>query len=58
MAKLCHPDNGGNTLAMSMLNDFKELMSSLQQIKKIVDYENKVEELRVEYSTPKTKMIA
>lgn len=53
MAKLCHPDKGGNSLAMSFLSDFKELMDSLADIKKIVDYENKVEELREEYSKPK-----
>ena len=57
MTKLYHPDSGGNTLAMSMLNDFKELMSSLEQIRKVTDYEDKVEALKVEYSTG-VKMIS
>ena len=52
MAKLCHPDTGGNELAMSMLNDFSELMKSLSKIKDIIDYDNRVEELKKEYSTP------
>jgi len=53
MAKLCHPDTGGNELAMSMLNDFSSLMKSLDGIKKIVDYEERVEKLKAEYSAPK-----
>ena len=53
MAKLCHPDTGGNSLAMSFLTDFKELMNSLKGIKDIVDYENKIEEYRIEYSSPR-----
>jgi len=52
MAKLCHPDKGGNSLAMSFLSDFKELMDSLKNVQEIIDYENKVEDLRREYSTP------
>ena len=52
LAKLCHPDTGGNTLAMSFLTDFKDLMGSLDGIRKVVDYEAKVKELRVEYSSP------
>ncbi len=53
MSKLCHPDTGGNTLAMSMLLDFKELMESLDGIKVVIEYDKKVEELREEYSAPK-----
>ena len=53
MAKLCHPDTGGNTLAMSFLGDFKELMKSLESVKTIIDYETKVDDLREEYSKPK-----
>ena len=52
MAKLCHPDTGGNELAMSMFNDFSELMKSLQKIVDIIDYEAKVEDLKKQYSTP------
>jgi len=55
MGKLCHPDQGGNTLAMSMLNDMNDLMKSLDGIRKVVDYNKKIEELRAEYSTPKLK---
>ena len=55
MAKLCHPETGGNTLAMSILNDFNELMKSLGGVKDVIDYEKRIEELRVEYSTPKLK---
>ena len=53
MAKLCHPDTGGNTLAMSMLSDFKELMTALQGVKNVLDYDKKIEELKREYSSPK-----
>ncbi len=57
MAKLCHPDTGGNTLAMSFLSDLKDLMSALGGIKEVVDYDAKIEELRQEYSSPKAKEI-
>jgi len=53
MAKLCHPETGGNTLAMSMLNDFNDLMKSLDGVKQVIEYEKKIEEFRVEYSAPK-----
>ena len=53
MAKLCHPDKGGDSNVMSMLTSFKELMDSLQQINTIIEYENKVEKLKTEYSLPK-----
>ena len=49
MAKLCHPDTGGNALAMSMLNDFDSLMKSLQGIKNVIEYEKTTEHLRAEY---------
>jgi hypothetical protein len=54
MAKLCHPDNGGSDVAMSMLNDFKELMESLEKIKRVLEYENKVKELKEEFFKQKT----
>lgn len=57
MAKLCHPDTGGNSLAMSFLGDFKGLMVSLRGIKEVIDYEKKVEELREEYSAPRREVI-
>ena len=51
MTKLCHPDVGGSSVAMSFLSEFNELMSSLNNIRKIVEYDNKVDELRSEYSS-------
>ena len=50
MSKLCHPDVGGSDLAMSFLGDFKELMKSLQKVRDIAEYEDKVDSLRSEYS--------
>ncbi len=53
MAKLCHPDHGGSEELMSMLGSFKELMDSLSKIKIIIEYEEKIEAYKIEYSSPK-----
>ena len=53
MSKLCHPDHGGSDLTMSFLADINELMKSLEKVKEVIDFEEKIVRLREEYSTPR-----